>query len=60
MTVKGAGLLAMFAVLALVPASLCAALVQFTFCDWCTTALVFAVAEIVVILALCAVATGKA
>ena len=60
MTAKGAGLLAMFAVLALVPASLCAALVQFAFCDWGMTALVFAVAEIVVILLLCAVATGKA
>ena len=60
MTAKGAGLLAMFAVLALVPASLVAALVQFAFCDWGTTALAFAVAEIVVILALCAVATGKA
>ena len=60
MTAKGAGLLAMFAVLALVPASLFAALVQFVFCDWGTTALVFAVAEIVVVIALCAVATGKA
>ena len=55
MTAKGAGLLAMFAVLALVPA-----MVRFTGASWATTFCWFIGAFIVVIIALCGVATGKA
>jgi hypothetical protein len=52
-------MLAMFAVLALVPASLWAALAQFAWRDWAVTVPTFVGAEIAVILLLCAVASGK-
>lgn len=59
MTRQGIETLAMFAVMALVPASLWAALVRLAGSSWITTAMVFIVAEAAVVVILCAVAVGK-